>query len=531
MVSRSMWHASPPSQVCFFAGQRPFALFSRLSPRYPERKLDDSYRFRQTFTAPYFYFQTFVCNFFVRITLRRPKRKLDDSYQFRQTFATRHFTRFMNFELSLVRLTVLDEHSTFSDTPSHISSFKKLEFELFAALLNNSNMFFCPLKRPFAIAFASLFIFGSISVTLSVAIPASDVSSSGLVRAHVPPKISATVSFPTDDVQDAYPLFLNETDLDALQKLVVEKIAKDIQHLLQNNKLSTLEGKDLGVAKESQLRIFRKISERRYIVPYDVEIAGKKFQGMTLEMWNVDKDGIPVNPKARLCRSGYVEKHKDPKLILKAELIQESLQPLLEIASRSKFVIVTFTEKASKALKPVQLEDIYEGMLNTLRAFTDLIVVDIIKSLGHNQLLATDVKFEGLPSVLESSKRYAVAYELKHMMSGYSGGQLEVLKQERKEIANKKKNVSRGQVRRFKDPSDEAGSVHILKPVEQVEYFGFACFVYMFMNAAVFLHVDGYSEEVIEHDVKIIEAHFDKNGASRKQPVSTIEFEKGGLND
>ena len=126
-------------------------------------------------------------------------------------------------------------------------------------------------------------------------------SQSGLVRAHVPPKISATVSYPTDDVQDAYPLFLNETDLDALQKLVVEKIAKDIQHLLQNNKLSTLEGKDLGVAKESQLRIFRKLSERRYIVPYDVEIAGKKFQGMTLEMWNVDKDGIPVNPKARLC--------------------------------------------------------------------------------------------------------------------------------------------------------------------------------------------------------------------------------------
>ncbi|KAJ3755868.1 hypothetical protein EV360DRAFT_85492 [Lentinula raphanica] len=438
-------------------------------------------------------------------------------------------------------------------------------------------MFFCPLKRPFAIAFASLFIFGSFSVALSVAIPASDVSSSGLVRAHVPPKISATVSFPTDDVQDAYPLFLNETDLDALQKLVVEKIAKDIQHLLQNNKLSTLEGKDLGVAKESQLRIFRKISERRYIVPYDVEIAGKKFQGMTLEMWNVDKDGIPVNPKARLCRSGYVEKHKDPKLILKPE-------PLLEIASRSKFVIVTFTEKASKALKPVQLEDIYEGMLNTLRAFTDLIVVDIIKSLGHNQLLATDVKFEGLPSVLESSKRYAVAYELKHMMSGYSGGQLEVLKQERKEIANKKKNVSRGQVRRFKDPTDEAGSVHILKPVEQFllpiiqtsarqtktsdyrdrvkdlqaclekvfgvkwrddktssEYMEFAPYeksvspylrqTVVFMNAAVFLHVDGNSEEVIEHDVKIIEAHFDKNGATRKQPVSTIEFEKGGLND
>ncbi|KAJ3963773.1 hypothetical protein EV361DRAFT_984053 [Lentinula raphanica] len=250
-------YADHPRWTC---SDRPFALFSRLSPRYPERKLDDSYQFRQTFT-------------------------------------TRHFTRFTNFELSLVRLTVLDEHSTFSDTPSHISSFNKLEFELFAALLDNFNMFFCPLKRPFAIAIASLFIFGSISVTLSVAIPASDVSSlllmhksqSGLVRAHVPPKISATVSFPTDDVQDAYPLFLNETDLDALQKLVVEKIAKDIQHLLQNNKLSTLEGKDLGVTKESQLRIFRNLPERRYIVPYDVEIAGKKFQGMTLEMWNVDK--------------------------------------------------------------------------------------------------------------------------------------------------------------------------------------------------------------------------------------------------
>ncbi|KAJ3778455.1 hypothetical protein FB446DRAFT_713596 [Lentinula raphanica] len=106
-------------------------------------------------------------------------------------------------------------------------------------------------------------------------------------------------------------------------------------------------------------------------------------------------------------------------------------------------------------------------MLNMLRPFMDLIVADIKQSFGI-ELLDDDVKLENLPSVLQSVTRYVVPYELKHLKSGYSGGQLEVLKQDRKKTKDEEKSNSRGQVRRFKDPSDGKGSVHITKEVEQI---------------------------------------------------------------
>ncbi|KAJ3765202.1 hypothetical protein FB446DRAFT_709651 [Lentinula raphanica] len=165
-------------------------------------------------------------------------------------------------------------------------------------------MFFYPLKHQLAIVFASLFIFGSISVTSSAAIPASE---NGLVRACPLPEISTIVSFPADDIPNAYPLILDPKDVVVLQGLLLEKIATDIKYLLNKPELSTIKGENLGLAEGSQLRLYRKPSDlRRYILPYSVKVGDKEYNGMTLQMWNVDKDGKPVTPKAQLFRKPYI---------------------------------------------------------------------------------------------------------------------------------------------------------------------------------------------------------------------------------
>ncbi|KAJ3755870.1 hypothetical protein EV360DRAFT_85494 [Lentinula raphanica] len=325
-------------------------------------------------------------------------------------------------------------------------------------------MFFYPLKHQLAILFASLFIFGSISVTSSAAIPASEVSSNGLVRACPPPEISTIVSFPADDIPDAYPLILDPKDVVVLQGLLLEKIATDIKYLLNKPELSTIKGENLGLAEGSQLRLYRKPSDsRRYILPYSVKVGDKEYNGMTLQMWNVDKDGKSVTPKARLFRKAYIKNNKDLSTL--------ETQQLLELASRAKFVIITFTGETSKSdsMTPLKLQDLYAGMLAMLRAFSDLIVADIKQTFapGLEDLLDEDVRFDNLPTVLQSVKRYAIPYGLNHSKPGYSGGQLEVLRQERKERKGKKVKDSGGQVRRFKNPLDGEGSVHINKEVEQ----------------------------------------------------------------
>ncbi|KAJ3969632.1 hypothetical protein EV361DRAFT_998485 [Lentinula raphanica] len=313
--------------------------------------------------------------------------------------------------------------------------------------------FFNPLKRPFAIAFAYLFIAGSISVTLSAAIPGSEVSSDGLLSARAPPKKIATVSFPEVDIEDAYPLMLNPTDLVELQELFLEKIATDMKDLLKRPELSTIKAKDLGVAEGSQLRLYRKPSDlQRYIMPYSVKAGDKEYNGMTLQMWNVDDKGKTVTPKTRLFRKPYVKQNKD---VSKPE-------KLLEIASRSKFVI-TFTTDTNEAFKHpstrLSLREQFQGLLDMCPNVTDVIVKDIKQALKLEELLRSDIKFDKFPSVLEFNDCYAVPYKLEHSMSKYSGGQLEVLKD--------KTAHWRGRVRRF-GGSGQPSSIEISKEVEKV---------------------------------------------------------------
>ncbi|KAJ3762547.1 hypothetical protein EV360DRAFT_79224 [Lentinula raphanica] len=313
-------------------------------------------------------------------------------------------------------------------------------------------MFFNPLKRPFAIAFASFFIFGSISVTLSAAIPGSEVSSDGLLSARAPPKKIATVSFPEVDIEDAYPLMLNPTDLVELQALFLEKIATDMKDLLKKPELSTITAENLDVAEGSWLRLYRKPSDlQRYIMPYSVKAGDKEYNGMTLQMWNVDDKGKTVTPKARLFRKPYVKQNKDVS----------TPKELLTIVSRSKFVIITFTDKTSlEPSKPLDLQSPVRGLLEMCPNVTEVIVEDITHRLGIQLLLPDDVRFVDLPTLLELDDRYAVPYKLEHSKSGYSGGQLELLK-------NAKKVHSRGRVHGFAT-SNSKGSFRTIEEVEKV---------------------------------------------------------------
>ncbi|KAJ3727446.1 hypothetical protein C8R42DRAFT_716907 [Lentinula raphanica] len=313
-------------------------------------------------------------------------------------------------------------------------------------------MFFNPLKRPFAIAFAYLFIAGSISVTLSAAIPGSEVSSDGLLSARAPPKKFATVSFPEVDIEDAYPLMLDPTDLVELQELFLEKIATDMKDLLKKPELSTITAENLDVAEGSQLRLHRKPSNlQRYIMPYSVKAGDKEYTGMTLQMWNVDDKGKTVTPKARLFQKPYVKQNKDVSMP----------KELLTIVSRSKFVIITFTDKTSlEPSKPLDLQSPVRGLLEMCPNVTGVIVEDIAHRLGIQLLLPDDVRFVDLPTLLELDDRYAVPYELKHSKSGYSRGQLELLK-------DATKVHSRGRVHGFAT-SNSKGSFRTIEEVEKV---------------------------------------------------------------
>ncbi|KAJ3966117.1 hypothetical protein EV361DRAFT_599262 [Lentinula raphanica] len=172
---------------------------------------------------------------------------------------------------------------------------------------------------------------------------------------------------------------------------------------------------------------------------------------MTLRMWNVDG-----KPKAKLYRK------------LKGKSVGKPLsnaKELLEIASRSKFVVITFTKNTNEAFglpsTPLVLKMAYKGLLDMCPNVTDVIVKDIKTRLRVEQLLNDDVRFAGFPSILDFGDGYAVPYELNQLKSDkYSGGQLEVLK-------DAEDKHSRGRVRRF-GSSVAPSSIHVIEELQKV---------------------------------------------------------------
>ncbi|KAJ3776235.1 hypothetical protein FB446DRAFT_819617 [Lentinula raphanica] len=287
------------------------------------------------------------------------------------------------------------------------------------------------LERHFPIAFAFLSIFESISVTFSAAIPPlADASSNELIRAPSPPKI-ATLSFvrnlPEDfSVQGAYRVFLDKDDTYKFQKLVEEQIAKDMQPLvLQNQESSVLTADDLIVEPESPLYLFRDPDPNaiRYFVPYNIASTNENFQeGMTLRMLYVDKDvGKPQTKLYR--RTNEPNSGSTPS------------EGLLDIASRSKSVIATFTTEAEVnpdgeqrlEPKPVELAGGYKGLLDIVGLSAEIVLDAVFGTGVHTR----DVQVEGRPSVLATSKDFIIPYKITYGSDIEVHGQLEVSKYSR----------------------------------------------------------------------------------------------------
>ncbi|KAJ3844063.1 hypothetical protein F5878DRAFT_656189 [Lentinula raphanica] len=288
-----------------------------------------------------------------------------------------------------------------------------------------------PLKRQLAVAFASLFIFGSISVTLSAAIPPSE---NGLIRPRRPKKI-ATVSFPTTlplhADSNVYPVFLQDDDKVALQEIVVEMIAKDVRNIVElpKGKLD-LKAKDLKVT--GSLCLFRNPDPKAisYVVPYTIATANKDFEGMMLHIsYATDRSS---RPNAIL--EGRIDgmEHSQP-------IPEPEAEKMLRIASRSlKFAEVTFETsvmevngyRKSNMPKRAKLYTLWDIVMRDL-ANDIQSVLGLTVNLPSSSLLS-----KSSPVVLTKPAlgrgRYFIPYQLQYPddldSKNYVGGHFEVWK-------------------------------------------------------------------------------------------------------
>ncbi|KAJ3778429.1 hypothetical protein FB446DRAFT_713451 [Lentinula raphanica] len=293
-------------------------------------------------------------------------------------------------------------------------------------------MLLSSLGRDLPIAFAFLSIFGSISVTFSAAIPPSGAGS------------IATLSFvrklPEDlSVQGAYRVFFDEDDdtMSKFQKLVEDKIAKDIHNLFQDKSLAGSTADRLTVEAGTPLYLFHDPNSKRYFVPYNIATPDKKksFEGMTLRMWYIDNN--VGNPQAKLYRR-INDKSTKPKDV-------SNPKELLDIASLShpKSILITFTTEGEKIPetkpgtrpKPVELAGAFQGLLDIFPKLSESIVHDVSSRIRQSvsTLLDLKVRVEGFPSVLATSQRFIIPYEIAYgpdmqQFREYKHGQFEVFK-------------------------------------------------------------------------------------------------------
>ncbi|KAJ3727444.1 hypothetical protein C8R42DRAFT_754831, partial [Lentinula raphanica] len=292
--------------------------------------------------------------------------------------------------------------------------------------ISNFNMFFYPLKRQLAIAFAYLLIAGSISVTLSAAIPGSEVSSDGLIRVRAPPEQFAAVSFPAQvDITNAYPVFLKKAHKDTLQRIILKRIAKDVKNLVElpNGKLD-LEANNLKV--EGSICIFRDpdSDDIRYIVPYNLAVAEENFEGSTLEVSYVG--GNPHDSKASLHRK------INGKLVAFDLSEIEAMAQL--IARTQRYAEVTF--QTSEMTHGYRVRPISQEARSTM--LLDVVLHVIAKDVQSVLKLPEQFPYSSLssksaPKVLSKNlrdKRYVIPYQLQYPRdlesNRYTGGRIEV---------------------------------------------------------------------------------------------------------
>ncbi|KAJ3769979.1 hypothetical protein FB446DRAFT_745827 [Lentinula raphanica] len=185
-----------------------------------------------------------------------------------------------------------------------------------------------------------------------------------------------------------------------------------------------LSGEDVDL--QGSMTLFRDPATKKYVVPYEVSSISsvgetRVFKDMVLEMWFVANSG---NPKVQLKRkTGGKMRRKD---VSKPELF-------LQIAAKSFFVAVNFDIDSVEGAEPLELHDVYPGLLDFSECLPDAVLYEVgmIEKNDGQHVVKEDMEIRGHPRVWATSDRYIVPYKLTYFQQqkhNYNGGRFEVLK-------------------------------------------------------------------------------------------------------